>query len=103
MRHPPSFLYSFRFPQSSYFLCKEEVGNGNGGKDTCQVGKESTGYGMACVANADRAKIDGKDVKCRISRALEDAGKTTCKGVGSISGHRVNHHASCPRTGERFH
>lgn len=80
------------------YLSEEEVGNGEGGEDACQVGKEAAGDGMACVANADRAEIDGKDVERGVGGALEDAGEATNEGVGSVSGHRINHHATRSRT-----
>ena len=50
---------------------------------------------MTGVANADRAEIDGKDVEGGVGGALEDAGKTTGKGVGALGGHGIDHHATC--------
>ena len=55
-------------------LSEEEVCDGNSCEDACQIGKESASNSVACVADADRAKVYSQNVECGIGGSLENAG-----------------------------
>ena len=58
---------------------------------------------MARVADAHGAEVDGEDIERSIGGALENTAQTAHKGVGTVSGHGVDHHAAGAATGEGFH
>ena len=55
-------------------LSEEEVCDGNSCEDACQIGKETARDSVACVADADRAKVYSQNVECGIGGSLENAG-----------------------------
>lgn len=86
-----------------YTSSEEEVGDGDGSQDACQVGHQSARHGMACVLDAHRTEVDGEDIERRVGRALEDARQSTHERVGSVLRHRVDHHAACTAAREGLH
>ena len=79
-------------------LLEEQVRDCYCGNGAREVGQQTAGGGMAGVAYAHAAKVDGKDVEGSIGRALQDARQASYKRVGTIVGHRVDHHATSART-----
>ena len=58
---------------------------------------------MSCLHDAHATEVDGKNIEGGIRRTLEDAAQTTNKRIGTIGGHCVDHHASCPTAREGLH
>ena len=44
-------------------LSEEQVADADGGNDTCEVGQQTAGYGVAGVAYAHRTEVNGQDVE----------------------------------------
>ena len=75
-------------------LLKEHVAYCYCGDDASKIGEQSAGYGMARVAHADGAEVDGEDVERGVGGALEDAREASHEGVGAVGCHGVDHHAA---------
>ncbi len=89
--------------QHRLLLSEEQVADEDGGDDAGEVGQQAAGHGMARLADADRAEVDGKDVEGGVGGSLEDAAQATNEGVGTVGLHGIHHHAACAAAAERFH
>ena len=84
-------------------LRKEQIGDGDGGDDSGEVGQQAAGDGMAGMSDTDAAEVDGQDVERGVCATLEDTAQASDERVGTVGRHCVHHHAAGTTAGERFH
>lgn len=84
-------------------LSKEKIGDEDGGEDAREIGQQATGNGVANVANADRAEINGDHIERRLGTALHHGSEAAGKGVGTVSLHGLDHQAARAASAKRFH
>ena len=86
-----------------HFQWKKRYDTAMAAHDTGQVGEQAVSGGIARVAYAHAAEVDGENVEGRVGRALYGRGDASHKRVGTVGSHGVDHHAAGTAAAERFH